>query len=220
MVPANTSSPGRLPAGRDSPVMGAWLTSLSPVATTPSSGIFSPGLTTRTSPIATVSTATRTSRPSRCTSASLGASPITARMARRARSMLRDSIHCASANRKVTAAASDHWPMAMAPATAMSISALMSRANRRAADHARFAQYQPPAAIDTAKSAPVTAAGAPNQPSAMPAATATPDATRNGCRPSRGLAVIRDAVSWSSHARIPVPFTASAMAAAESCAAS
>ena len=75
--------------------------------------------------------------------------------------MLRDSIHCASANRKVTAAASDHWPMAMAPTTAMSISALMSRANRRAADHARLAQYQPPAAIDTANSAPVSGGRGP-----------------------------------------------------------
>ena len=43
--PANTSSPCRLSTGRDSPVMGAWLTSLSPDTTRPSSGSFSPGLT-------------------------------------------------------------------------------------------------------------------------------------------------------------------------------
>ena len=48
IVPANTSSPVRFSAGSDSPVTGAWLTWLSPAATTPSSGIFSPGLTTTT----------------------------------------------------------------------------------------------------------------------------------------------------------------------------
>ena len=220
MVPANTSSPGPLPTGSDSPVIGAWLTSLSPAATAPSSGIFSPGLTTSTSPMATLSIGTRTSRPSRCTRASLGESSIRARIARRARSMLRDSIHCASAKRDVTAAASDHSPMAIAPATAMSISVLMSRANRRAADQARLAQYQPPAAIDTANRARVTTTGASNHSSATPAAKAAPDATRNASRAPPGRTEMRDAVSWSSQARIPVAFTASAIAAAESCAAS
>ncbi len=134
--------------------------------------------------------------------------------------MLRDSIHCASANRNVTVAASDHSPMVMAPATAMSISVLMSRANRRAADQARRAQYQPPAAVDAASSAPVTAGGVPAHSSVMPAAAAAPDATRNASRAPPDGTVMRDAVSWSSQARIPVAFTASAMAAAESCAAS
>ena len=132
--------------------------------------------------MATLSTGTRTSRPSRRTRASFGASSISARIARRARSMLRDSSHCARANRNVTVAASDHSPMAMAPATAMSISVLMSRANSRAADQARRAQYQPPAAVDAASSAPVTAGGTPAHSSAMPAAAAAPEATRNASR--------------------------------------
>ena len=50
MVPANTSSPGALSIGSDSPVTGAWLTALCPATTAPSSGIFSPGLTTMTAP--------------------------------------------------------------------------------------------------------------------------------------------------------------------------
>ena len=164
MVPANTSSPGSLAAGIDSPVIGAWFTSLCPDDTTPSSGTFSPGLITTTSPRAMPSTGTRTSRPSRRTRASFGDNSMSALMARRARSMLRDSTHCASAKRKVTAAASAHWPMAMAPATAMSISVLMSSAKSRAADQARRAQYQPPVATDSAKNTPAAAGGAPTNP--------------------------------------------------------
>ena len=140
IVPAKTSAPGAFATGIDSPVMGAWFTSLAPATTAASSGTFSPGRTTTMSPTTTSSTATRTSRPSRRTSASAGASSISARIAWRARSMLKVSSHCATANRNVTVAASDHWPMAIAPTTAMSIRTLMSRANIRAADQARPAQ--------------------------------------------------------------------------------
>ena len=56
IVPAKTSSPGPLSIGSDSPVTGAWLTWLSPAATRPSSGIFSPGFTMIVSPTATSST--------------------------------------------------------------------------------------------------------------------------------------------------------------------
>ena len=45
---------GALLGGSDSPVTGAWLTWLSPAATRPSSGIFSPGRTTTMSPTADV----------------------------------------------------------------------------------------------------------------------------------------------------------------------
>ena len=57
IVPANTSSPADFSTGSDSPVIGAWLTGLAPDTTTPSSGIFSPGLTSRTSASRTSSTA-------------------------------------------------------------------------------------------------------------------------------------------------------------------
>ena len=134
--------------------------------------------------------------------------------------MLRDSSHCASANRKVTVAASDHWPMAMAPATAMSISDVDVEGEQ--------------------------ARGRPGAPGPVPAARGNRHGKQRTRHGGRGLepvqrhagghgsagrdeerlpavarpAVMLDAVSWSSHARIPVPFTASAMAAAESCAAS
>ena len=61
IVPANTSSPGALSTGSDSPVTGAWLTALWPATTSPSSGIFSPGRMTITAPVAIASTATRRS---------------------------------------------------------------------------------------------------------------------------------------------------------------
>ena len=50
----------------------------------------------------------------------------------------------------MTAAASDHCPMATAPHTATSIRTFMSSENRRAADQARRIVWTPPAAIDTA----------------------------------------------------------------------
>ena len=90
MVPANTSSPGCLSTGSDSPVIGAWLTSLAPATTRPSSGIFSPGRTRRRSPSTIWSTGTRISVPLRTTAASGGVRSMSARMALRARSMLRD----------------------------------------------------------------------------------------------------------------------------------
>ena len=57
--------------------------------------------------------------------------PAAARIAARARSTLRDSSHWATAKRNTTIAASSHSPMSSAPATATTISALMSSAPRR-----------------------------------------------------------------------------------------
>ena len=53
--PLMTSSPGRTVRGRLSPVRAAVFRVDSPVRTTPSSGIFSPGLTTMVAPMGTSS---------------------------------------------------------------------------------------------------------------------------------------------------------------------
>ena len=73
-VAAETASPGPLSAGTLSPVRADSLTALSPSSTTPSTGICSPGRTTKTSPFCTCSMGTSVSPPSRRTIAVLGAS--------------------------------------------------------------------------------------------------------------------------------------------------
>ena len=62
--PLMTSSPGRTLRGRLSPVRAAVFRVLSPESTVPSSGIFSPGLTTMTEPMATSSGSTVRMLPS------------------------------------------------------------------------------------------------------------------------------------------------------------
>jgi hypothetical protein len=59
----------------DSPVIIDSSTADSPESTSPSTGIFSPGLTTTMSPISTFSTGTSTSSPSRITRAVFAWSP-------------------------------------------------------------------------------------------------------------------------------------------------
>ncbi len=71
-VPEITLSLNALSTGADSPVRAAWLTELSPSMMTPSSGIFSPGLTIITSPTWTSSGDTSISAPSRMTVALSG----------------------------------------------------------------------------------------------------------------------------------------------------
>ena len=73
-VAADTISPGPLSAGMLSPVRAASLTALSPSKTTPSTGMFSPGRTTKISPFFTWAMGTSVSTPSRSTTAVLGAS--------------------------------------------------------------------------------------------------------------------------------------------------
>ncbi|OPY28352.1 MAG: hypothetical protein A4E28_01609 [Methanocella sp. PtaU1.Bin125] len=86
IVPVKTWSPGLLLTGTDSPVIDAWFTWASPLATVPSTGIFSPALTITTSPGLTSSGATvRISSPRR-TEAVAGARLISARSAFRVRS--------------------------------------------------------------------------------------------------------------------------------------
>ena len=65
MQPLTASPPGPRSRGTDSPVRAAVSTVVSPDSTVPSSGIFSPALTTITSPMATSSGSTCTSVPSR-----------------------------------------------------------------------------------------------------------------------------------------------------------
>ncbi len=129
--------------------------------------------------------------------------------------MLRDSSHCARANRNVTAAASDHSPMTRAPVTASTMSTLMSRAKRRADTHARRPQYHPPLATATAKTARVSARGMARASDRRPSPTAAPDTASSVCRAAGPAWATRDGASCSSHARMPVSATASAIADAE-----
>ena len=73
-VAAETVSPGALSAGMLSPVSAASLTALVPLSTTPSTGMLSPGRTTKVSPDCTCSMGTVSSLPFRTTVAVLGAS--------------------------------------------------------------------------------------------------------------------------------------------------
>ena len=119
-MPANTSSPGALSTGSDSPVTGAWLTALvarDDVAVERNllAGLDDDDRARRDA----IRPATRRSPAASRTSASAGVRSISARIAVRARSSVRASSVCASANRKTTAAASDHWPSTIAPAAAI-----------------------------------------------------------------------------------------------------
>ena len=67
-----------------------------------------------------------------------------ARMARRARPTLHDSSSNENAKRKATVPASNHWPITIAPTTAMVISRFISARNRRKASQAFGAINQPP----------------------------------------------------------------------------
>ena len=73
-VAAETLSPSALSTGMLSPVSALSLTALWPSSTMPSTGMFSPGRTTKMSPFCTSSMPTVTSWPSRSTVAVLGAS--------------------------------------------------------------------------------------------------------------------------------------------------
>ena len=81
MEAAATLSPGPLSTGRDSPVRADSSTAEAPSTTTPSTGMDWPGRTRSRSPTATSSTGSSTSRPSRRTTAVLGARSIRRLMA-------------------------------------------------------------------------------------------------------------------------------------------
>jgi hypothetical protein len=89
-------------------VIGAWFTDDSPAVTSPSSGMREPDFTATVAPTPTSATGTsRNSLPS-LSSAVSGVSCISAFTAFRARARLNASSNSESANRKVTAAPSDH----------------------------------------------------------------------------------------------------------------
>ncbi len=80
-VPSNTSFPTLTSTGIDSPVREAWLTAAWPEATTPSTGMRSPDLTSTLSPSLTSSIGTTTSPSARRTLAVFGFRSINLRMA-------------------------------------------------------------------------------------------------------------------------------------------
>ena len=173
MVLANTSSPAVFSTGSDSPVIGAWLTSEVPVRTMPSRANFSPGRTIIIAPGSTRSIPTSRSPASSRTSTSEGARSSRRAMASRARSMLCASSHCAAANRVTTIAASSYSPISSAPATAMTISALMSSAPRRTERHARSAGNTAPITAAATSRASTHHAGSSSQPIAQPVTART-----------------------------------------------
>ena len=132
-----------------SPVMGAWFTVDSPALTTPSSGSRSPGRIRMTSSTLTLEVSASAQLPEDVrTLAMSGARSSNKRIALRARSRERDSISSAIENRKMTIAASGHWPMAAAPITARVMRKWMLSARVFSAIHPRFSVSSPPAAID------------------------------------------------------------------------
>ena len=93
MVAPMSWSPSALSTGRLSPVSMLSSTVVVPVATTPSTGIFSPGRMRTMSPTATCSTGMSTSSPSRTTRAVFGARPTRAVTAAAVAFLARASIH-------------------------------------------------------------------------------------------------------------------------------
>ena len=129
-VPLDTSSPGPLSTGRDSPVITAWLTEVCPDTTRPSTGTVSPGRTrsrspTFTSPAGMIFSAppsiTRAVRGVRCTSLSMPA---------RALATVSSSRRPPSCMMNATSPAAKSSPMMTDAMSAMdtSTSALMSNA--------------------------------------------------------------------------------------------
>ena len=130
IVPANTSAPGFLTSGIDSPVMAAWLTADSPRSTTPSIAIFCPGLTISTSPMRTSSVSISINSPSRWIKAREGAKSIRLRIDWRALFIENDSSASLIANKNTTTAPSRHSPIMAAPMTAMVINVFISNSRR------------------------------------------------------------------------------------------
>ena len=152
------------------------------------------------------------------TRASMGASAITSRMASRARSIVRTSSHCDIANNQTTVAPSAHSPMAIAPATATTISTWMSSDRRFSESQALRAGATPARTMASTKAGHDQGAPAPASCAAKPTAIAAPASARRTVsrRDSGALA----GPSCSSQACMPVSATASTMRAAVSTAAS
>ncbi len=151
MLPANTSSPGPLSTGSDSPVTGAWLTALTPSMTTPSSGSFSPGFTMMTEPGAIEldrHAALGGAVPDERLGGRRGRSARERRDVRARASALRASARRRTGTRPPPP--SDHWPSATAPAAATSMRTLMSSDRCLSAIQALRAVSGTPDAMDAA----------------------------------------------------------------------
>jgi len=139
--------------------------------------------------MATVATDTCCQAPlASATVAVSGASCIRLCTALRARFRDKPSISSAMANRKMTMAASGHWPMAMAPKTARLIRKLMFRVNVFRAIQPFFRVGQPPVAIDSRARAMTRGelSSCVVHASASAPAAARPDNTSKPfCRPER-----------------------------------
>ena len=105
-VPANTWSPSAFSTGMDSPVIDASSSAPDPPTTTPSTGTFAPFFTRTVSPVRTSRVGTSSCTPSRRTTATSGASATSSASAERVRSSVAVSSACPTANKNVTAAAS------------------------------------------------------------------------------------------------------------------
>ena len=119
----------------------------------PSRGTRVPDFTAIISPTFISVTGTSTKLSPRFNIAVWGASSINDSIARRARCTLKASRSSERPNRKVTAAASDHWPIAAAPITATLMSRFMSGASRCAAAAAFGKMNHPPVRMAPTKSA-------------------------------------------------------------------
>ena len=218
-VPANTSAPGDLATGTLSPVMGAWLTLLSPARTRPSSGTRSPGWTTNTAPTATSSGAVSTSRPSAPFTRTVGgARSIRAAMARRARPALQLSSASERANRNETVAASSQSPRATAPITATVISRFISGRTRRTASNALGSTTHRPIRMAAAKAAREGHNPAPSASVAQPRPVARPLAAARAAWSLRRLSWSCPALACDHGAAVmPVRATARMMASSSTC---
>ena len=216
MVPANTSSPGALSTGSDSPVTGAWLTALAPATTSPSSGTFSPGLTTMTAPGRDLDRPATVRSPSRRRGpAPRPASDPSARGPRSARA--RACAPRAPARRRTGRRRPPPRTTrraAIAPAAATSISTLMSSdrsAHARARPCARSAGRRPRSTAPNSSARHATAAPSELGERARPRARARRDQQRAApARARRRRSAIGS--SCSSQARMPASATAAAIA--------
>lgn len=146
-VPANTSSPGFLSTGRDSPVMVAWSTSLAPWTTTPSPPMRSPGRTTSTSPTSSTAVATDSSAPwSVIRVAVSGARSSSPRTESSVRLVATASSAPEVAKMTMSSAPSNTCPIAAAPSAATTISRSTSRVLSRKAFSPAQPGSHPPAA--------------------------------------------------------------------------
>ena len=147
LVPANTSFPGFLAAGRGSPVMVAWSTSLEPDSTSPSAAMRSPGRTRMTSPARRAPASMTCSVPASSSRvACSGARSSRPRTAWAVRWVATASRAPEVAKMTISSPPSSTCPTAAAPAAATTISRSTSRVLARRARRPASPGSHPPAA--------------------------------------------------------------------------